>query len=211
MYFQEKTIEYLAVICVVSLLLSTFLLYRKTKECQVLEQKNSIQMANSTTLHKVLSRNMKATMYFDCTQLNDDIFLYKYSNGKTDSIPIGNIKNQNVLFVPKQCCNVCYDEVYDALLYAKDSLNIEIIAITEKEKYNEVRNIIHDLGFKLNVYYINSFSFWKSTSIEYAPFFSYIDKYLRCNHCFIPLVNYPEYSYLYLRNISKKYWNKPIY
>ena len=39
MYFQEKTIEYLAVICVVSLLLSTFLLYRKTKECQVLEQK----------------------------------------------------------------------------------------------------------------------------------------------------------------------------
>ncbi len=39
MYFQEKTIEYLAVICVVSLLLSTFLLCRKTKECQVLEQK----------------------------------------------------------------------------------------------------------------------------------------------------------------------------
>ena len=48
----------------------------------------SIQMANSTTIG-----NMKATMYFDCTQLNDDIFLCKYSNGKTDSISIGNIRN----------------------------------------------------------------------------------------------------------------------
>ena len=45
-----------------------------------------------------------------------------------------------MLFVPKQSCNVCYDEIYDALLYARDSLNYDIVTITEKEKICMERN-----------------------------------------------------------------------
>ena len=208
MHIQEKTTEYLAIICILLLLTSTVLLYRKTKECQVLEQKVNVQTANSTTLQKIISRNMKAIIYFDHTQLNENIFLNTYINGKKDSIPIKNVQDKNILFVPKQSCNVCYDEVYDALLYARDSLNYDVITITEKEKYNEVRNILHDMGFKASIYCFDTQSFWQSTSIEYAPFFSYVDKHLKCCHSFIPLPNYPEYSYLYLRTIIEKYGEK---
>lgn len=205
MYIQEKTIDYLAVLCILLLLVSTVLLYHKVKECKYLDQTVSVQKSNYETLKKIISRNMKAVIYSDNIQLDKGASLYMYRNNKKDSVSIRCLKHKNILFVPRQSCNVCYDEVYDALLYAKDSLNYDVITVTEKEKYNEVRSILYDMGFNVDVYYSDSPIFLQSLSIEYAPFFSYVDERLKCCHSFIPLPNYPEYSYLYLKAICEKY------
>lgn len=205
MQVQEKSIKYMVALCVLMLFLSSFFLYCKNKECHKLKQYISVQEANNITLHDVLSRNLKATIYSDEAQLDRNTYLYKISQGKKDSIPLFELMSHIILFVPKQSCNVCYDEVYDALIYAEDTLNYDIITITEKEKYNEVRNIIRDLGFQLDVYYLNDTLFWTSLSIEYAPFFGRINQSFKCCHCFVPIVNYPQYSYLYLKNITEKY------
>ena len=80
----------------------------------------------------------------------------------------------------------------------------QIVTITEKEKYNEVKNLISDLGFQSAIYYLAEDTFWNSIKIQYAPFFGFVENRFICNHCFVPLVNYPEYSYLYLQTMQKK-------
>lgn len=204
MQIQKRSIDYWSLLCLTLLLASTFFLSRKTKECQKLQQEILVQDANSKTLHKVLHRNMAAILRSDGIQLKDFASLYKNSAGQKIEVPIQEIKNQVVLFVPKQSCNVCYDEVYDALLYAKDSLNYDIVTVTEKEKYNEVKNQITDLGFQSAIYYLAEDAFWNSIKIQYAPFLGFVDSRFVCNHCFIPLVNYPEYSYLYLQTLQRE-------
>lgn len=192
-------------LCVLMLLISSFLLFSKNKECRKLEQYITVQKDNNITLQKVLYRNLEATIKSDEAQLERNSYLYKISQGRKDSIPLFELINHNILFVPKQSCNVCYDEVYDALIYAVDTLHYNMVTITEKEKYNEVRNIIRDLGFQSDVYYLKDTVFWSSLSIEFAPFFGYINESFRCCHCFVPMVNYPKYSYLYLKTITEKY------
>ncbi|WP_296122944.1 hypothetical protein [uncultured Bacteroides sp.] len=147
---------------------------------------------------------MTAILHSDGFRLEENASLYKYNAGQKIEVPIQKIENQVVLFVPKQSCNVCYDEIYDALLYARDSLNYDIVTITEKEKYNEVKNLISDLGFQSAIYYLAENTFWDSIKIQYAPFFGFVENSSICNHCFVPLVNYPEYSYLYLQTMQKK-------
>lgn len=204
MQIQRKSVNYLALCCAILLLVSTYFLDKKNREYQRLQQEVLVLEANSKTLHKILHRNMVAILHSNGFQLNDCISLYKYNAGQKIEEPIQKIKNQVVLFVPKQSCNVCYDEIYDALLYAKDSLNYDIITITEKEKYNEVKNLIFDLGFQSTVYYLIEDTFWDSVKIQYAPFLGFVDNHFICNFCFVPLVNYPEYSYLYLQVMRKK-------
>lgn len=204
MQIQKKYIDYWVLLCVVLLLAATYFLNRKTKECQELQQKVLVLEANSKTLHKVLRRNMTAALHSAGFHLKDYTFLYQYKGEQKKEIPIQKVRNQVVLFVPKQSCNVCYDEIYDALLYARDSLNYDIATITEKEKYNEVRNQISDLGFQSEVYYLEEDTCWNSIKIQYAPFLGFVDDCLVCNHCFVPLVNYPEYSYLYLQAMKSK-------
>ena len=95
----------------------------------------------------------------------------------------------------KRVVNVCYDEIYDALKIAKDSLSLDCLIITEKEKYNEVRNIIMDLGINnKNTSYLVDTTFWNSIDIAYAPFLSYIDDNLKCTHSFVPFPNHPPLS-----------------
>ena len=205
MQIQEKSIKLMVSLCVLMLLFSSFLLYCKNREYHKLEQYINVQKANHITLQKVLYRNLKATIYSDEAQLNKDKYLYEITQFGRDSIHLFELMNHNILFVPKQSCNVCYDEVYDMLTFAKDTLRYNIITITEKEKYDEVRNIIRDLGFQSNVYYLNDTVFWAALSIEYAPFFGRINESFKCCHCFVPIVNYPQYSYLYLKTIAEKY------
>lgn len=204
MQIQKKSIDYWLWGCVVLLLVSSYFLNRKTAECQKLHQKVLVLEANSNTLHKVLRRNMTAILRSNGFQLRDCASLYTNRVGQKTEVPIQEVENQIVLFVPKQSCNVCYDEIYDALLYAKDSLDYDIVTITEKEKYNEVKNQISDLGFQSEVYYLVEDAFWNSIKIQYAPFLGLVDNHLICNYCFVPLVNYPEYSYLYLQTLQEK-------
>lgn len=90
--------------------------------------------------------------------------------------------------------------------YAKDTIGIEPLIVTEEGKYNETRNILKDMEFSLEVYSLNDNHFWNSLKIIYAPFFSYVDDDIRCRHCFIPYPNYPSYSFIYLKNIISRYY-----
>lgn len=205
MQIKRKYLELLPVLCVILLVFLSVLLRLKSNECAKLYRENAVGNANFRTLRKILSRNLKATVLSDYAVINTGDCLYFFSANAIDSTSICQLKNRSVLFVPKQSCNVCYDEVYDALLYARDSLNSEIITVTEKEKYNEVRNMIYDLGFVSKVYYLKDDVFWKSMKIEFAPFWGYIDDDLRCRHCFIPIVNNEGISYDYLKTLFKRY------
>lgn len=192
------------ILCVVS-----FMLTKRTEENLLWQEKYALQDVNNGTFHEVLARNMKSIINTDGTIMNGKNLLLKIYHTKQDSLPVKFLANKLSLFVPAKSCNVCYDEIYDALKYAQDSLDLDYAIITEKSKYNEVRNIVMDLGIsvKENTYYLVDSVFWNSISIAYAPFLSYIDGDLRCCHSFVPFPNHSQYSYHYLRLL----WNRYFY
>lgn len=207
MQVKNKLIEILLGICCLCLLGMSYLYFSKTKQTLSLQKESIIQKANEDTFHKILSRNQKAIFFSDYTPLNKNSYLCFVKSGILDSVLSVNLIDKITLFVPAHACNVCYDEVYDALRYSRDSLLIEPQVITEKAKYNEVRNLVNDLGFNINVFYLKDRDFWEKLSIAYAPFLAYLDKELECKHCFIPFPNNPEYSYEYLKNVRERYFS----
>lgn len=205
---QIKRIN-LIIVCVLCGLLCflSFLLVENTKNIASLRKKYQLQCVNDDTFEKVLSRNLKAVICSDGEQLNQHSYLWTIQKNRKDSCLCEELAGELVLFVPKLSCNVCYDEIYDALKYAKDSLNQEIIIVTEKEKYNEVRNIILGLGINNsnNIYYLKNDIFWNSIAIVYAPFLAFVNNELTCMHSFIPIPNHSNYSYEYIKNLYEKY------
>lgn len=166
---------------------------------------NSI-ITDFNTFQKVLKRNSTATWITDNISINDNYYYIPTPN-QVDSISINNAKNKIALFIPKNSCSTCYDEVYDALSYCNDSLKYEVLILAAKEKRNEIQNIIRGIGLKQKVYYLKKDSFWNNINIKFAPFFSFIDENLNCTQCFIPYANFPLYSYVYLKTILYKYKN----
>lgn len=193
------------ILCVVS-----FMLTKHTEENRLWREKYALQEINNNTFHEVLNRNMKSVINTDGIMMNGKTHLRKIYHNKRDSFPVALLTNKLSLFVPAKSCNVCYDEIYDALKYAQDSLGLEYSIITEKDKYNEVRNIVMDLGISIkeNTYYLEDSIFWNSISVAYAPFLSYIDENLKCCHSFVPFPNHPQYSYHYLKLLWNRYFNE---
>ena len=191
------------VTCVVSLLL-----IRQTHNHVLLNEKYLLQKINNETFHGVLERNMTSVINTDGVAVSGDRYIYRIYNQKKDSLLMDQLVNSLILFVPQKSCNVCYDEIYDALKYAHDSLNIKYSIITEKGKYNEVRNVIMDLGINMRecTYYLEDSMFWNKISVIYAPFLSYLDDALTCRHSFIPFPNHSKYSYHYLNLLWKRYF-----
>ena len=206
MQVKGRLTEILLALCCIFLIVMSVLCFQQTKKLASCKEANIILRANSDTFHKVLKRNQKAVLLSDYALVREDAGIVYVNDGKLDSVCSTRIKNKIVLFVPAHTCNVCYDEIYDALKYAQDSLSVAPLVVTEREKYNEVRNIISDLGFHLDIFYIKDSDFWKEVSIIYAPFLSYVDDELRCRHCFVPLPNHPEYSFGYLDFLSERYF-----
>lgn len=211
MQIKEKLVVRLVglVLCI-SLCFISFLLVKRTSDYVFWKEKYRLHSTNSGIFHEVLNRNMECVMKTDGTVISEGKYLYKIYNMKQDSLPVSSLSNSLSLFVPEKSCNVCYDEVYDALKYAQDSLSLECLIITGKGKYNEVRNIIKDLGISIkeNTYYLEDSVFWNDISIVYAPFLSYIDGNLKCTHSFIPFPNHPQYSYAHLKLLWGKYFKK---
>ena len=199
-----KTLLAICIVCIISI---TVLLQKEVTRNKKIQQKYEIAITNQNTLQMMLHRNMKAILKSNSSPIKKEAYLYQLTKSSKDSIKLVKIRERVVLFVPAQSCNVCYDEIYDALLYARDSLNYDIPIITGKEKYNEVRNMIRDLGFSTGVYYLTDNEYWDNISIKYAPFLAIIDSNQQISNCFIPLPNYPMYSYEYLTTIqtSKKH------
>lgn len=77
MQIQEKSIKYIALLCTLLLLISTFLLNNKNKECQALKEDIYINSANYHTLQKMLYRNLKAMTNSDNFSLNQNLILYR--------------------------------------------------------------------------------------------------------------------------------------
>lgn len=195
----------MGVICLFLLGMS-YVIYHQRKEQAKLYQAYTVQKLNNETFHKVLSRNQKAVAFSDYISINPKSNMKDYSNNQNHTFSCNILKGKIVLFVPEKSCNVCYDEVYDALQYAKDSLNIELLIVAGERKYNETRNILKDMGISSDVYSLNDDKFWDSLKIVYAPFLSYVDNDIRCRHCFIPFPNHPDYSFRYLKNIVYRYY-----
>ena len=143
---------------------------------------------NSKTFQDVVKRNLIATLMTDNFKLNKDDYLYIYTANKVDSFPI-----------------LGYDYVYDVLCYCRDSLNYKLKTVTNKRKRNEVQNILHDIGLKTEVLCLENDNIWEDLQIKHAPFFCLINEDLVCSHCFIPIPNYPKYSYTYIKTLSNRY------
>jgi len=211
MQIKEKLIiRLIGIFLCVILCIISFILVKRTEESILWREKYALQNINNGTFHEVLARNMKSIINTDGIMIDGRNLLRKIYHTKQDSLPVRLLANKLSLFVPAKSCNVCYDEIYDALKYAQDSLNMECFIITEKGKYNEVRNIIMDLGIsvKEDTYYLVDSTFWNGISIAYAPFLSYIDENLKCCHSFVPFPNHSQYSYHYLRLLWSRYFHE---
>lgn len=185
---------------------TSYSLYYQRKENQVIYTKSLILKSNYETFQKVVLRNQKANMFSDYVFISSNSKIGRFNKNKIEKMTCDFLRNKLILFVPEKSCNVCYDEVYDALQYATDSIKTEIVIVTGEGKYNETRNIINDLGIAFSVYSLDDDIFWDSIDITYAPFLSYVDDNLCCRHCFVPYPNHPKYSFEYFNNIIQRYF-----
>ena len=183
----------------------SILLFKSNYKRKLLIMNYKAVNINSKTFQDVVKRNLIATLMTDNFKLNKDDYLYIYTANKVDSFPILELKNQIALFIPDGSCNVCYDYVYDVLCYCRDSLNYKLKTVTNKRKRNEVQNILHDIGLKTEVLCLENDNIWEDLQIKHAPFFCLINEDLVCSHCFIPIPNYPKYSYTYIKTLSNRY------
>lgn len=207
MQIKSRLTELLIVVIFIAFIVVSYSLYNQRKEKQVIYTKNLILKANYETFQKVVSRNQEANLFSDYVTIRSNSRIGKFNKNKIEKTTCDFLRNKIILFVPEKSCNVCYDEVYDALQYAIDSIKTEIVIVTGEGKYNETRNIIKDLGISSSVYSLDDDIFWDSIDIVYAPFLSYVDDNLRCRHCFVPYPNHPKYSFEYLNNIIQRYFS----
>jgi hypothetical protein len=135
-------------------------------------------------------------------------YCYQYSNElKLDSIHVKFLINKLLLVIPEKSCNSCYDEVYGFIQWVKESLNINLIIITEIKRYREIKNIFLDFNYlSTNLYYIDADQIFEgSENIEYAPYFVFLDQDQICRQLFIPHANHSYLTKSYLVSISQKY------
>lgn len=206
MQIKNKLTDLLVVVIFIAFISASYSLYNQRKEKKTLYTKNLILKANYETFQKVVSRNQEAILFSDYVSIDSNSRIGRYIDNKIKKYSCELLKNKIALFVPEKACNVCYDEVYDALQYANDSVKVDVVIITGESKYNETRNIINDLGISSQVYSLDDDIFWNSMDIVYAPFFSFVDNNLQCRHCFVPYPNHPRYSYEYLKHIIQRYF-----
>lgn len=206
MQIKIRSSELLIAVVFIAFICASYSLYYQRKENQVIYTKSLILKSNYETFQKVVSRNQKANMFSDYVLISSNSKICVFNKNKIEKMTCDFLRNKLILFVPEKTCNVCYDEVYEALQYATDSIKTEIAIVTGEGKYNETRNIIDDLGIAFPVYSLDDDIFWNSIGIIYAPFLSYVDDNLRCRHCFVPYPNHSKYSFEYLNNIIQRYF-----
>jgi hypothetical protein len=115
--------------------------------------------------------------------------------------------NKILLVIPELSCNACYDDVYDFIHYANDSLHITIPIFTVKNRCREIKNIMSDYSLQTDLYYIESSHFFEGNKdeIEFAPYFLFLDQRKICHHIFIPQPNHPYLTKTYLTNMKYRY------
>lgn len=113
------------VIIIVSLflLVMSYVIYSQEKEQEKLFQKYTLQKVNNSTFHEMLFRNQKAVISSDYVSISPTSLMFNYDKGRKEDYWAGDILRERIiLFVPEKACNVCYDEIYEILQYAQDSL-----------------------------------------------------------------------------------------
>jgi len=205
MQIKGKITEVLLGISCLLLLGTTYGIYNQRKDFHELYERCIILKANEDTFHKVFLRNYKAILQTDFMGINPLSNMECYQALEKKSLSCAVLKGKIVLFVPEKSCNVCYDDVFEILQYSEKSMSVDPLIVTTKGKHNEVRNMVKDIGFQIDVYCLDDKDFWNSLHVVYAPFLSYVDEKLQCRHCFIPFPNHPDYTVTYLEHIASRY------
>lgn len=133
MQIKDKLTNILLGLCCLFLLGMSYMIYHQRKEQVILYQKYILQKTNNNTFHKILSRNQEVITFSDYTSINPKSIITSYNGNLNNTFSVEILKGEIVLFVPEKSCNVCYDEVYDALQYAKDTMNVEVLIVTEEK------------------------------------------------------------------------------
>jgi hypothetical protein len=161
--------------------------------------------SNFTTFQSEIDESLSKTTLSDHRIIAPD-YCYKYGKPNVDSISTQYLTYKILLIIPELSCNSCYDDVYDFIQYATDFLNINISILTTRNRYREITNILSDYSLQTDLYYIKTDHFLEDNdTIEFAPYFIFMDQHKICYHLFIPQPNHPYLTKTYLTNMCRRY------
>jgi hypothetical protein len=178
---------------------------RTIKVSEKYKRMYQIKELNFNTFQNSINESLSKTILTDHRIMVPE-YCYKYGKQNTDSINVQYLVNKILLIIPELSCNTCYDDVYDFIRYANDSLDMKISILTSKNRYREITGILSDYSLQTDLYYIKTSHFiGDKDEIEFAPYFIFMDQHKSCYHLFIPQPNHPYLTKTYLTNISLRY------
>jgi hypothetical protein len=203
---MKKPAIIISVISVLSFLCLSFYTSCKTKKLlKKYEIAYQITESNFNTFENAINESWSKIILSDHSTLVPE-YCYTYNQREIDSLNTQYFTNKILLIIPELSCNTCYDDVYDILHYAEDSLGISIPILTAKNRYREIINILLDYSLRTDLYYVRTdWFFSENDEIEYAPYFVFMNQYKICYHFFIPQPNHPHITKRYLTNIKQRY------
>lgn len=184
------------------------MIYKYDKDTKQLKRQNIISRNNYLTLQESIKKNMQARISSDNIYFGKDTVFY-FPDKTENKTNLSKFTEQLILVIPEKSCNVCYDEIYEALKYATDSLKLTINLFTSKHRYRETKNMMAEFKILGDLYYFPSDFLTTQISIEFAPYFIYIDQQKQGKNIFIPFTQFPSLTYYYLQAIHKRYFLNP--
>jgi hypothetical protein len=198
-----KTSIIIVIICLV--IFPSYMCFKATKLLEKNKISNQIINSNFKIFQDVINESLSKTILADQRMFFPEHF-YKYGIQKIDSINVESFINKIILVIPELSCNTCYDDVYEFIRYAKDSLSIDIPILTTKNRYREIVNILSDNLIQTDLYYTNENHFFEDNdNIEFSPYFVFMNQYGICNHLFIPQANHLYLTETYLISMKQRY------
>jgi hypothetical protein len=178
--------------------------YKANKLYVELQEKFVTQVSNYNTFMGVVTETTSLRVLSNDKSLNSE-YLYEHNHQKIDSIAIRDVVNHMFLFIPENSCSSCYDDMYNFIQYAKDTLEMKILPVTVRNRYREIKRILTEHTTS-NLYYVTSDSFLKGgDDIQYMPYFVFVDQEQIGRNLFVPLINHAYVTKAYLTRMKQRY------
>lgn len=162
------------------------MIYKYHKETLKLQKQNKIHQINYKTLLETIKKTTLASILFEDIYFENNQLTY-FNNTSYNTATLGQFTKQLILVIPEQSCNICYDEVYEYVKYANDSLNIKVNIFTSKHRYREIKNMLTQFEIPIYLYYFSDDFPKKQHAIEFSPYFVYIDQKKRSKRNIYPV------------------------
>lgn len=182
-----------------------FILYISYDKDRGYLKQQKISERNYATLQKSIRETTAFTVLSDCKSLSPKDSLIHITENEKIFFSWDDLHKKIFLIIPERSCNTCYDEVFESINYAKDSLQLEVEALTTSNTYKEVINTFKDFHLSIKLYYSYNSHLFSDVKLSNTPYFININD-MKFQNLFIPIKNQSHLTRSYLVAMNERFF-----